>query len=179
MIAETRRSANLAYTAVAMNRRKTISGPIAILVAFMTVALLASCGSNDSAAVSGTVETEDDPVLMLQPDGVFTLDDVVAVGWKKSKELSSETLPDATSVWYGFYNQRDVEIWIYPSHDIAVKSGTGPADVAVGKGKPAPFAVGGISATKKSYGAYAIVGNLVLMCEVKIDDCEGLLNAIK
>ncbi len=162
-----------------MNRRKKLSSLIAVIVAVMTMILLAGCGSNGPGAVSGTVETDDVLIPMFQPDGVFTLDDVIAAGWKKSKELSSETLPDATSVWYGFYNQRDVEIWIYPSHDIAISSGTDPADVAVGKGKPAPFAVGGISATKKSYGAYGIVGNLVMLCEVKIDDCEGLLNAIK
>jgi len=162
-----------------MNRRKKLSSLIAVIVAVMTIILLAGCGSDGPGAVSGTVETDDVLIPMFQPDGVFTLDDVIAAGWKKSKELSSETLPDATSVWYGFYNQRDVEIWIYPSHDIAISSGTDPADVAVGKGKPAPFAVGGISATKKSYGAYGIVGNLVMLCEVKIDDCEGLLNAIK
>ena len=162
-----------------MYHRKLRSGPVAILIALTTAVLLAGCGSSDSAAVSSEIESEEDPVPMLRPDGLFTLDDVIAVGWKKSKELSSETLPDATGVWYGFYNQRDVEIWIYPSHEIAIKSGRGPADIAIGKGKPAPFAVGGISATKKSYGAYGIVGNLVLMCEVKIDDCEGLLNSIE
>ena len=162
-----------------MNRRKKLSGLIAVIIAVMAMTLLAGCGSNGPGTVSNTVEIDDVLIPMFQPDGVFTHDDVIAAGWKKSKELSSETLPDATSVWYGFYNQRDVEIWIYPSHDIAISSGIDPADVAVGKGKPAPFAVGGISATKKSYGAYGIVGNLVMLCEVKIDDCEGLLNAIK
>ncbi len=162
-----------------MNHRKILSNSITVIIILMTVALLAGCGSSDSAAVNSIVESEEDPILKLQPGGLFTLDNVVAAGWKKSKELSSETLPDATGVWYGFYDQRDVEIWIYPSHEIAVNSGRGPADVAIGKGKPAPFAVGGISATKKSYGAYGIVGNLVMMCEVKIEDCEGLLNDIK
>lgn len=40
----------------------------------------------------------------------------------------------------------------------------------------ARFASGGISATRTSCGAYAIVGNLVLLCEMQIDDCSGLFD---
>ena len=104
---------------------------------------------------------------------------MAAAGWKKSRELAAETLPNATSVWYGFYNQKDVEVRVYPSHESAMSDGTGPADDATARGKPAPFAVGGISATRMSYGAYAIVGNLVLLCEVQIDDCSGLFDALQ
>ena len=92
-----------------MNHRKILSNSITVIIILMTVALLAGCGSSDSAAVNSTVESEEDPILKLQPGGLFTLDNVVAAGWKKSKELSSETLPDATGVWYGFYDQRDVK----------------------------------------------------------------------
>ena len=106
------------------------------------------------------------------------MDDVAATGWKKSTELSADTLSNAIEVWYGFYNQKDVEVRVYPSHESAVSDGTGPADEATGRGKPAPFAVGGISATRTSYGAYAIVGNLVLLCEVQIDDCSPLFEAL-
>ncbi len=156
---------------------------VPVLVAIMITALLVSCGSEDGenkgSTAGATSGFESGPALILQPGGMFTVDDVTAAGWKKSKELSPETLPDATGVWYGFYNQRDVEVRVYPSHDSAIDSGTGPADDATGRGKPAPFAVGGISATRTSYGTYGIVGNLVLLCEVKIEDCEGLLNSIK
>ena len=162
-----------------MKIRKILTGPVTVLVVIMAVVLLASCGSSDSGTVGSAADTEEEPALMLRPNGVFTIDDVAAAGWKKSKELSPETLPDAIGVWYGFYNQRDVEVRIYASHDLAISSGTGPAGDAVGRGKPAPFAVGGISATRTSYGTYAIVGNLVLLCEVKIEDCEGLLNGIR
>ncbi len=155
--------------------------PFTVLVAVMLAVLLANCGSNENEVTSGTVDPEFDavPVPMLLPEGVFTVDDVAAAGWKKSKELSSETLPEVIEVWYGFYNQRDVEVRIYASHEVAISVGMGPADTATGRGKPAPFAVGGISATRKSYGAYGIVGNLVLLCEVKIEDCESLLNSVK
>jgi hypothetical protein len=44
---------------------------------------------------------------------------------KKSKEISAETLHDVESVWYGFYNQRDVEIRIYESDEAGMNSSTG------------------------------------------------------
>ena len=158
-------------------------------ICFMVMSILAfsvistiGCGSNDTETLgdaSYSSQLEEDPVQIINPSGVFTADDVVTAGWKKSKQLSHETLPDATSVWYGFYNQRDVEVRIYETHAAALSSGMGPADDATGRGKPAPFAVGGISATRMSYTTYAIVGNLILLCEVKIEDCQGLLDTIK
>ena len=151
------------------------------VLAFSVISII-GCGSNDTETLgdaSYSSESEKDPVQIINPSGVFTADDVVTAGWKKSKQLSPETLPDATNVWYGFYNQRDVEVRIYETHAAALSSGMGPADDATGRGKPAPFAVGGISATRMSYTTYAIVGNLILLCEVKIEDCQGLLDTIK
>ena len=160
---------------------KTISFMVMSILTFSVVSII-GCGSNDTEIpddASYSSQLEEDPVQILNPSGVFTVDDVVTAGWKKSKQLSPETLPDATSVWYGFYNQRDVEVRIYETHAAALSSGMGPADDATGRGKPAPFAVGGISATRMSYTTYAIVGNLILLCEVKIEDCQGLLDTIK
>ena len=76
-----------------------------------------ACGSSDGVESVGESisEPEPDAVQMTLPDGVFTADDVATAGWKKSKELSPETLPGVTSVWYGFYNQRDVEVRVYES----------------------------------------------------------------
>ncbi|MDP6666703.1 MAG: hypothetical protein QF357_04820 [Dehalococcoidia bacterium] len=155
------------------------AGLVVVLLAVLVIPLLAGCGSGDSGVTGDSAGDDAEPVLKLQPDGVFTVDDVAAAGWKKSKELSPETLPGATGAWYGFYNQRDVEVRIYASHDSALSDGMDPADDATGRGKPAPFAVGGISATRTSYVTYAIVGNLILLCEVKIEDCQGLLDGIQ
>ena len=152
-----------------------------LALAFSTI-LIIGCGSSETETPGGasySSQLEEDPVQVINPSGIFTVDDVVTAGWKKSKQLSPDTLPDAASVWYGFYNQRDVEVRIYKTHETAVSSGMGPADDATGRGKPAPFAVGGISATRMSYTTYAIVGNLILLCEVKIEDCQGLLDTIK
>ena len=170
--------AHLAYTAAVMTYRMVFKRPVAVLLAMMAVALLAGCGSSDGGTAGNPTDAGEVPVLTLQPDGVFTVDDVAAAGWKKSKELSPETLPDVTGVWYGFYNQRDVEVWVYPSHDLAITSGAGPADDVTGKVKAGLWQIGP-SVTRTGYGTYAIVGNLILLCEVKIEDCEGLLNSIK
>jgi len=156
-----------------------------VTVTVLALGMLAfvGCGGQDDGSSetggAAVAESEADAVQILQPDGVFTTDDVAALGWKKSKELSAETLPDATSVWYGFYNQRDVEVRIYESQATAIASGQEIADVATGRRKPAPFASGGISSTRTSYSAYAIVGNLILLCEIKIEDCQGLIDAIE
>ncbi|MBT5627024.1 MAG: hypothetical protein HOJ22_01935 [Chloroflexi bacterium] len=146
------------------------------------LALFVGCGSadgSDSVSAGVGAEEEGEPVQILQPGAVFTVDDVAAAGWKKSKELSPETLPGATSVWYGFYQQRDVEVRVYESQASAISDGQEIADVATGRRKPAPFASGGISSTRTSYSAYGIVGNLILLCEIKIEDCQGLLESIE
>ena len=160
---------------------KKICFMVMSIMAFSVISLF-GCGSNGSEALgdaSYSSPIEQDSVQIINPSGVFTVDDVVRAGWKKSKQLSPETLPDVKGVWYGFYNQRDVEVRIYETHAAALGSGMGPADDATGRGKPAPFAVGGISATRMSYTTYAVVGNLILLCEIKIEDCQNLLDTIK
>ena len=161
--------------------RKIRTATLLILL-LLAGAALTACGSGDAVGQPGAVSDDGtgelEPVPILKPDSAYSVDDLVAAGWKKSKELSAETLPGAQSAWYGFYQQRDVEVRIYASHAAAIEQGSGPADDATGRGKPAPFAVGGISATRTSYGAYAIVGNLVLLCEVQISECAGLYEAL-
>jgi hypothetical protein len=162
-----------------MTIRKFLIDLTVLLVMLLTVV---ACGApeNDSAGnISPVTGLEEDRVQILQSSGVFSVDDVAAAGWKKSKELFPETLPDAISVWYGFYNQRDVEVRVYESQASAIGSGQDIADVATGRRKPAPFASGGISSTRTSYSAYAIVGNIILLCEIKIEDCQGLIDTIE
>ena len=131
-----------------------------------------SCGGSDESADDPDL----DAVQITLPDGVFTADDVAAVGWKKSKELSPETLPGATSVWYGFYQQRDVEVRVYESQNEAISLGQDLADTATGRNKPQLTSMQ--NGTRTSYMSYAIVGNLILLCEIKIEDCQPLLDGI-
>ena len=153
-----------------------------LLVVLAAISIPAvACGSSngDESVSDSVVEPEIDAVQMTLPDSVFTADDVADVGWKKSKELSSETLPGVSSVWYGFYQQRDVEVRVYESQETAKNVWTGPADDVTGRGKPDRTGEGaGFVSTRMSYSTYAIVGNLILMCELEIEDCQGLLDGI-
>jgi hypothetical protein len=144
-------------------------------------AIFAGCGSSDGNDQISADEAYEpyarEPIQILKPDGVFTIEDVFAAGWKKSKELSPETLPGATGVWYGFYQQRDVEVRVYESQASAISDGQDIADETTGRSKPNPYASTGL--TRSSYLAYGIVGNLILLCEIKIEDCQGLLESIE
>ena len=146
------------------------------LMVLAAIAFSIACGSDDATASEPVVSGESAPMLNL--DRVYTIDDVTAAGWKKSKELSVEMLDGATEAWYGFSNQKDLEVWIYPSHASALADGVPPANEATGRGKPKPFAEGGISSTRTAYGAYAIVGNLVILCETDVADCLGLIEKL-
>ena len=155
-----------------------------VVLAALSIAVVACGSSNGDESVSDSVvEPGLDAVQMTLPDSVFTADDVVAGGWKKSKELSPETLPGVTSVWYGFYQQRDVEVRVYESQGEAISLGQELADTATGRRKPSSMIDSGAitnaqTNTRTSYLTYAIVGNLILLCEIKIEDCQSLLDGI-
>jgi len=154
-----------------------------LLVVLATISIpIVACGSSNGEPLSNG-EPELDAVQITLPDSIFTADDVAAVGWKKSKELSPETLPGVTSVWYGFYQQRDVEVRVYESQGEAISLGQELADVASGRRKPSTMIDSGAitnaqTNTRTSYLSYAIVGNLILLCEIKIEDCQSLLDGI-
>ena len=157
-----------------------------LLVVLAAISIPAvACGSSngDESVSDSVVDPEIDAVQMTHPDSVFTADDVAAVGWKKSKELSSETLPGVSSVWYGFYQQRDVEVRVYESQSEAISLGQELADLHSGRRKPSSMIDSGAitnaqTSTRTSYLTYAIVGNLILLCEIKIEDCQGLIDGI-
>ena len=153
-----------------------------VVIAAISISVVGCGSSNVDESVSSDEETGD-VVQITQPDGVFTVDDVAAVGWKKSKEFSVETLPGATSVWYGFYQQRDVEVRVYESQSDAISLGQDLADKATGRRKPSSMIDSGAitnaqTNTRTSYLTYAIVGNLIMLCEIKIEDCQSLLDGI-
>ena len=154
-----------------------------LLVVLTTISIpIVACGSSNGEPLL-TDDPELDAVQITLPDSVFTADDVAAVGWKKSKELSPETLPGVTSVWYGFYQQRDVEVRVYESQGEAISLGQELAEVASGRRKPSTMIDSGAitnaqTNTRTSYLSYAIVGNLILLCEIKIEDCQSLLDGI-
>lgn len=116
--------------------------------------------------------------LVVRPGRVYAVEDVVAAGWKRSKEFSTETVPHSTEIWYGFFNRKDIEVRVYASHDDALEHGVPLAEEAVARigaqrGAWNLLDFGGASIAK--YQAYAVAGNLVMLCETELAVCEGLI----
>ena len=139
---------------------------------------LAACGSDsDSAAAPGASEVEDNVgTVIVRTDGTFDVDSFVAAGWKKSKEFSTETIPDATSIWYGFYSQRDVEIRFYATHAEALGVGADAARAAVDRSPNSNIGGGIITSTgnRTQYHDYLVAGNAVVLCQTDINPCEEM-----
>lgn len=154
-------------------RRSWLGGGWSWLAAPMIAAALACGGREEPDATTAPVEVAG-PVrsVVRAVDRTFTIEDLRNAGWKKHKDFEVDTLPHARAAAFGFFNQRDVEVWLYDSHEDAVRHGTGPAEQAVAR---PPGQTDALIPAVNRYHAYAIVGNLVLLCEVELADCEGLV----
>ena len=63
---------------------------------------------------------------------VFTLEDLIAGGFKKVKTYKVKDLPGATGAYYGFYDKTDYEIRFYQTHGDALELGLEIAEERVG-----------------------------------------------
>ena len=155
---------------------------IVISMIGFTALALAACGSDsdgESAASSAAAApAQDDSVgsVIVRTGDTFDVDSFVAAGFKKSKEFSTETIPDASSIWYGFYSQRDVEIRFYGSHEEALGTGAESARAAVDRSPNSNIGGGIITSTgnRTQYHDYLIAGNAVVLCQTEITACEEL-----
>ncbi len=146
-----------------------------IFLCAVALAVFAGCGSeapgaasDQSAASSNTDETNTS--IILNTDETYSIEDFEAVGYKKVTQFDLESLPGATDAWIGFFNQRDIEIRVYPSHQMALEEGMEPAEFAIGKG-----AVPWQSRTGVRFDAYVVAGNVVMLCELEAASCEALI----
>jgi len=145
----------------------------------MIIAVVSACTDTDieSAGISveDAVDASTSPSIF-HSDQTFTTDSFIAAGWKKSKEYDTATVPESTEIWYGFFNQKDIEIRFYESHESALAHG---APLALESLKTDPGArIGGVNTVRTGYSAYAVVGNVVMMCELELSSCETLINAL-
>jgi hypothetical protein len=159
-----------------------------LLLIVLTVALLgaiSACGSDDSAAApddsanqanvaatdtSDVSGNEENNSMIVDNGGNYSVDDFVAAGYKNVTQFELDTLPEAVDAWYGFHSQKDVELRFYESHGAAIEHGLESAKVAIGKG-----AVGYSKRPPLRWDAFAIVGNVVMLCELEIETCEALI----
>jgi hypothetical protein len=128
-----------------------------ILFTFLVSGLIltVSCGSSSTsvdaesvAPASGTGDELGEISRVFSVEKLFTLDDFVTAGWKKSKQYDTET---------GFNDAADVV-------DISATI------------KVARNAAGGSGST--TYKAFAVVGNTVMLCELAIESCIALVDAL-
>ncbi len=150
-----------------------------VSVVMLSLALTAACGSGSGSDATEAPEQEG-PIVIREADS-FTLDSFTSAGFKKSKEFSTETVPEADTIWYGFYSQRDVEIRFYSSHELARSAGADSAADAVGRSPNSNIGGGIITSTgnRTQYNDYLVVGNAVVLCQTDIDPCLELAELLE
>ncbi len=159
--------------------------PILGFLAGLLLIIVTACGSggesaDDQAEVEEVISLFDQP-LIKDTGTNYTVDDLASVGYKKSKQLDTEALPNAEAAWYGFFNQKDIEVWVYESHQAALEFGVDPAQ-KIFEVKRAPTSGISVLPTERfvnKYAAYAVFGNLLMLCESELATCEALIDQIE
>ena len=163
-----------------------------IQVIFAALILLGTFGGCNSGYDQKTTNSEasgespselldqiDGKWLITQTDRHYSVEDFLATGWKKSKQLEVETLPESIDAWYGFYRQKDIELRFYDSHEAALPHGVPPAQETIKKDAGVRIGAATVWTVNIAlYGAYAVAGNVVMMCELELASCEALINAL-
>ena len=167
------------------------------IVCFLIFAVFLGCNSAEGNNTDDNVSFQE----IQNVETVFNFEDLIATGWKKSKQYDVTGLENAQSAYMGYWafqnsNPVTYEIRIYPSHKIAVESGTslaeeGSGETAILKSSKARWKeglnnrrmiVGGGSRGSQNprYGGYIIYGNLIILCEGRtheqsVENCRQLV----
>lgn len=159
---------------------------VLLIPSIMLVAAIA-CGSDSSSDPAASGGNDDEALASvsttLHADRSFTFDDFVSAGWKKSKQFPTDTVPGSTDIWYGFFDQKDIEVRFYDSHEDASTLGVENASGAIDQqfregGQVGASNRGAGSSAVTKYKAFAVVGNTVILCELNVESCSGLADAL-
>ena len=156
----------------------------AVGLVMITIGSIA-CGSSAADEAATFVQVREAPAD-------YTIEDLKAIGFKASKDYDIEGLPDGLDAWKGFwgldpYDRHDYEIRFYASHALAVSSGQQLAIDATGaefeakrdeqvwtegvkdrwqaRGVTDVSSGGSRQAPGPTYQDWAIVGNMVILCD--------------
>ena len=147
----------------------------------LTLGILIACGGQNSTSEDPSAKEGGTSSILLS-DRNFTPDSFVQAGWKKSKQYDTATVPESTEIWYGFFNQKDIEIRFYETHKAAIELGipaaTSSIEGAVKRskgGKLLDFSGGSFT----GYADYLVAGNAVLLCEFDRTRCDQLIANIE
>ena len=154
-----------------------------VFVAVIAVALasLAACGTDgEPAGTAGAAAVDEEGPLVVRAGDTFTVDSFDDAGFKKSKEFSTETVPESTAIWYGFYGRQDVEIRFYDSHAVALGPGIESAQAAVDRSPNANLQGNALFASgqRTQYGDFMVARNAVILCQSDISVCADLVSNI-
>jgi len=148
----------------------------------LTLGVLIACGCQNSTSEDPSAKEGVGTSSILLSDRNFTPDAFVKAGWKKSKQYDTATVPESTEIWYGFFNQKDIEIRFYETHEAAIELGipaaTSSIEGAVKRskgGKLLDFSGGSFT----GYADYLVAGNAVLLCEFDRTRCDQLIANIE
>ena len=148
----------------------------------LTLGVLIACGCQNSTSEDPSAKEGVGTSSILLSDRNFTPDAFVKAGWNKSKQYDTATVPESTEIWYGFFNQKDIEIRFYETHEAAVELGipaaTSSIEGAVKRskgGKLLDFSGGSFT----GYADYLLAGNAVLLCEFDRTRCDQLIANIE
>ena len=147
----------------------------------LTLGILIACGGQNSTSEDPSAKEGCTSSILLS-DRNFTPDAFVQAVWKKSNQFDTATVPESTEIWYGFFNQKDIEIRFYETHEAAVEIGIPGAissiESAVKRskgGKLLDFSGGSFT----GYADYLVAGNAVLLCEFDRTRCDQLIANIE
>ena len=147
----------------------------------LTLGILIACGGQNSTSEDPSAKEGGTSSILLS-DRNFTPDSFVQAGWKNSKQYDTATVPESTEIWYGFFNQKDIEIRFYETHEAAIELGipaaTSSIEGAVKRskgGKLLDFSGGSFT----GYADYLVAGNAVLLCEFDRTRCDQLIANIE
>ena len=154
---------------------------IKVIIWAMLIFAIATCGSEGSSSSESSDESSATDAIVLT-DQFFSTDSFIAAEWKKSKEYDTATVPESTEIWYGFFQQKDIEIRFYASHEEAIEHGVPSAEEsiegAVKRSKGGELLdVSGGSFT--GYADFLVAGNAVLLCEFDRTKCDALVSGLK
>ena len=154
---------------------------IKVIILAMLIFVIATCGSEGSSSSENSDESSATDAIVLT-DQFFSTDSFIAAGWKKSKEYDTATVPESIEIRYGFFQQKDIEIRFYASHEAAIEHGVPSAEEsiegAVKRSKGGELLdVSGGSFT--GYADFLVAGNAVLLCEFDRTKCDALVSELK
>lgn len=171
-----------------------------VVIGLLTIGLLAAfaCGTGEESSGDGDVNTaisdsadvgsNDSRIFAVERQ--FMSDDLAGAGLKSGKEYDVSTLPGGVESRLMYWRVNDVavqyEVRFYESHLDAVRLGAGVAEEGSGedavldddvaeyvegiRDRRTVFDFRGVP--RPRYGAYAIYGNMVVLCEGR-DDAEA------